>query len=180
MYLPAVRYRPGRQMPPRRLAPPSIAVLVLVAAAAAAPARAESVHAARVHRAIVALHAAESARRGVGVRSGFEVTPALRELFIRYRDLPRRDRREAAKVLARPTDGAADPDQGGYSVSEAPNSPYCPAGGHFCIHWVASGADAPDLTDADGNGIPDWVETVAGVAENVYSVENGQLGWKPP
>jgi hypothetical protein len=51
---------------------------------------------------------------------------------------------------------------------------------HFCVHWVASGRDAPDLTDGNGNGVPDWVENVAGVAENVYSVENVQLGWRTP
>jgi hypothetical protein len=27
---------------------------------------------------------------------------------------------------------------------------------------------------------PDWVKTVSSVAETTYSVENGQLGWKPP
>ncbi len=88
------------------------------------------------------------------------------------------DRRAAASLLARPTDGAADPQQDGYTAPEARNSPYCSA--HFCVHWVASGADAPNLSSADGSGVPSYVEQVDAVAENVYSVEVGALGWRPP
>jgi hypothetical protein len=65
-----------------------------------------------------------------------------------------------------------------YSVPEAPASPACDT--HFCVHWVAEGTDAPDLADANGNGVPDYVEQVLNVAEHVYSVENGRLGWRPP
>src|SRR5205823_2620737 len=66
----------------------------------------------------------------------------------------------------------------GSTVPEAGNSPLCSA--HYCVHWVASSADAPPLTDSNGNGVPDWVETVSQTAENVYSVENGALGWRTP
>ena len=54
---------------------------------------------------------------------------------------------------------------------------YDSAGGHFRIHYAKSGSDAPPLTDANTNGIPDWVETVAQTFEDVansYTV----LGWK--
>jgi Family of unknown function (DUF6055) len=83
--------------------------------------------------------------------------------------------------LARPTD-RPDPARHSYSVPEAPRSPAC--AGHFCVHWVAEGIDAPDLSDengtADGDGIPDYVERVLQVGAHVYAVENGRLGWREP
>ncbi|MGC1852923.1 MAG: MXAN_6640 family putative metalloprotease [Solirubrobacterales bacterium] len=83
--------------------------------------------------------------------------------------------------LARPTD-RPDPARHSYSVPEAPRSPACT--GHFCVHWVAEGIDAPDLSDengsADGDGVPDYVERVLQVGAHVYAVENGRLGWREP
>jgi Family of unknown function (DUF6055) len=82
---------------------------------------------------------------------------------------------------ARPTDDP-DPNRNAYTVPEAPRSPACTR--HFCIHWVAEGVDAPALIDAnevdDTDGIPDFVERVQSVAERVYAVENGRLGWREP
>jgi hypothetical protein len=78
---------------------------------------------------------------------------------------------------ARPTEHP-DPNQHSYTVPEAPQSPACTA--HFCVHWVAEGIDAPSLVDANGNGIPDFVEQVQRVGEHVYAIENGKLGWRPP
>lgn len=78
---------------------------------------------------------------------------------------------------ARPTDHP-DPNRNAYTVPEAPDSPACTA--HFCVHWVAEGLDAPKLTDVDGNGIPDFVQRVEGVAEHVYAIENDKLGWRKP
>jgi hypothetical protein len=83
--------------------------------------------------------------------------------------------------LARPTD-RPDPARHSYSVPEAPRSPAC--AGQFCVHWVAEGIDAPDLEDANGNadgdGVPDYVERVLRVAAHVYAIENGKLGWREP
>jgi hypothetical protein len=87
---------------------------------------------------------------------------------------------------SRPTDhrptNRHDPNRNAYSVPQAPQSPFCAK--NFCVHWVAVGLDAPDLTDAngvsDGDGVPDYVEHVMAVAEHVYSVENGKLGWRDP
>lgn len=78
---------------------------------------------------------------------------------------------------ARPTDHP-DPNRNAYTVPEAPRSPACTR--HFCVHWVAEGIDAPKLADSDGDGIPDYVLRVQEVAEHVYEVENGKLGWRPP
>jgi hypothetical protein len=82
---------------------------------------------------------------------------------------------------ARPTDQPAR-NVNAYSVPEAPSSPACTV--HFCVHWVAKGIDAPEPTDvngvADGDGVPDFIEHVQGVAEHVHSIENGKLGWREP
>ncbi len=85
--------------------------------------------------------------------------------------------------LARPTErarpaGHTDPNRNAYTVPQAPRSPACTQ--HFCVHWVAVGLDAPNLTDGNGDGVPDFVERVEAVAEHVYSVENGKLGWRHP
>lgn len=78
---------------------------------------------------------------------------------------------------ARPTD-RPDPNRNAYTVPEAPKSPSCTR--HFCIHWVAVGIDAPSLVDANEDGVPDYVDRVEEVAEYVYSIENGKLGWRDP
>lgn len=77
----------------------------------------------------------------------------------------------------RPTD-SRDPNRNAYSVPEAPASPACSR--HFCVHWVSQGLDAPHPVDRDGDGVPDYVETVLRVAERVHKVENGKLGWREP
>ena len=46
---------------------------------------------------------------------------------------------------------------------------YTSAAGHFKVHYAASGTDAPPPSDANSNGVPDWVETVAATFENVYT-----------
>ncbi len=78
---------------------------------------------------------------------------------------------------ARPTDHP-DPNRNAYTVPRRRSSPACTR--HFCVHWVAVGIDAPSLTDSNGDGVPDYVERVQAVAEHVYSVENGKLGWREP
>ena len=72
-----------------------------------------------------------------------------------------------AKHLAKPT----------LSGQEA--APFISAQGHFAIHYTTSGPDAPPPDDANGNHVPDWVETVASVFEFVYSRETGSLGYSP-
>lgn len=77
----------------------------------------------------------------------------------------------------RPTDDP-DPNRNAYTVPEAPRSPAC--GPNFCVHWVDQGIDAPNLSDSDGDGIPDFVEKVLAVAEHVHAIENDKLGWREP
>jgi hypothetical protein len=60
--------------------------------------------------------------------------------------------------------------------------------GHYSIHYAtltkvdASGRivdDRPPPTDNNGNGIPDWVETVADTLEHVFSTEVTGMGYRP-
>jgi hypothetical protein len=79
--------------------------------------------------------------------------------------------------LARPTD-LRHPVRHSYDVPEARHSPACTD--RFCVHWVAEGIDAPDLADADADGVPDYAERVLAVAAHVHAVENGKLRWRGP
>jgi len=102
-------------------------------------------------------------------------TLVLRDLVARYRQLDPSDQAEALRILARPDDGRSDPQGDGYSV---PSRYDCTA--DFCVHWVDTTADAPSPTDANGNGIPDYVETVEQVTQTVWDTEVGKLGYRPP
>ncbi|MGH2730062.1 MAG: MXAN_6640 family putative metalloprotease, partial [Actinomycetota bacterium] len=41
-------------------------------------------------------------------------------------------------------------------------------------------ANSPPTTDANGDTIPDWVETTRDTFEHVWSIEVGQYGYRPP
>lgn len=51
---------------------------------------------------------------------------------------------------------------------------------NFLIHYTLSGASAVDPTDADGSGVPDYVERVAETVEHVWQVQITEMGWPPP
>jgi len=104
-----------------------------------------------------------------------QATTTLLSLSRSLASLSPSQRRRARALLARPTDNP-DPDGSAYTTPERP--PVCST--HFCVHYVGTGDDAPDPADANANAIPDYVEGVAAVAENVYTVENGNLGWRAP
>jgi hypothetical protein len=154
-----------------RLRKTVLAVLVAILATAAATATADAATTGQL-----LTHAKRALRGTPGAPN--DVTPLLKELSTRLPHLHGTERRQAERLLARPTDGSADPQGNGYALPEASGSPSCSA--HFCVHWVASGDDAPDLTDSNGDGVPDYVESALQVAEYSYTVENGQLGWRPP
>jgi hypothetical protein len=122
------------------------------------------------------LHKAEAALDGDGAK-GREVTLLLKQLAVKAPALAPGEQRRAARLLARPVPGEQAENEDPYNVPEH-NPPLCSA--HFCIHWVDSTADAPPAADLNGNGIRDYVETMSAVFEHVYSVENDQLGWRPP
>ena len=51
------------------------------------------------------------------------------------------------------------------------------ANGRYLIHYATTGTDAPPLADLNGNGVPDWVETVAQTFEDVAGVYVTR-GWR--
>ncbi|MDQ2630374.1 MAG: hypothetical protein M3Y75_05295, partial [Actinomycetota bacterium] len=103
-------------------------------------------------------------------RSHIERNRPVNEPFIAPQPRP-------TEIRPRPTD-VDDPNRNAYNVPEAPKSPACSR--HFCVHWVEVGLDAPDLSDRNGDGVPDFVERVLRVAERVHNVENEKLGWREP
>ena len=125
-----------------------------------------------IHRATEAVQAPRHRQPGTQPK---EVTTALLALSRSLPSLDPAQRARAEALLARPTD-SPDPDGSAYTVPE--RTPFCVP--HFCVHYVGSTADAPNPADANGNGIPDYVEQVALVAEASYAIENSNLGWKAP
>src|SRR3954452_5595243 len=123
------------------------------------------------------LHKARTALLdGQGVRKGADITPLLKELAVKLPSLTGAERKRAVDLLQRPSQGQGGFNELEYEVAEQP--PLCSA--HFCVHWVKSTEDAPPLADSNHDGTPDYVETMGGVFEHVYDVENVELGWKPP
>jgi hypothetical protein len=123
------------------------------------------------------LHKARTALLdGQGVRKGADITPLLKELALKLPTLSGAEHKRAVDLLERPSQGEGGFNELEYEVAEQP--PLCSA--HFCVHWVKTTDDAPPLADSNHNGTPDYVETMGGVFEHVYDVENVELGWKPP
>ncbi|MCC6217499.1 MAG: hypothetical protein IT376_21760 [Polyangiaceae bacterium] len=87
---------------------------------------------------------------------------------------------ELRDLLARPTD-ASDP----FAWSVTPEPAYCTE--HFCLHWVASGPDAPPLFDPDGDGVPKFIidagdqfetawRALTAIGYSYHGVDDGGLG----
>lgn len=57
---------------------------------------------------------------------------------------------------------------------------YVSPSGHYRIHYDLSGGDAVDPSDADADGLPDYVELVAATFDSVWSLEIDRLGYAPP
>lgn len=152
-------------------------VLLALALPAALPAAASAAKPETPAQARKALSEAQQTLDGNGVRTGREATPALTRLAAGKNLLSSSDRRVANSLLARPTNQSADPQQNGYTTFE--QAPYCTP--NFCVHYVATTADAPPQTPAV-DGIPVYVKNMADQFEYVHSIENGvdQMGWQPP
>ena len=148
-------------------------------AAADAPVRAASSDARAEAR--ETLREAQALLDGRGVETGKELTPVLKDLALQLKALPEGERREARGLLARPTVGQAQVGEEAYA-SNTTEHRHCSA--HFCIHWVTSpnpdDPDVPPLASNDGDSIPDFVQTMSQVFENVFAVENIGMGWREP
>jgi hypothetical protein len=115
-----------------------------------------------------ALEAAEDAIAGKG---DLDPTLALTNLYVAQPD----------RILARP-DGTG-PRFAGEPRYPAPGDVLC--GEHICVHYATTKAllgpdHRPPATDADEDGVPDWVETTSAVMEQVWKREIDQLGYRSP
>jgi hypothetical protein len=86
---------------------------------------------------------------------GVDPTLALRDLALALPSLAPADQVEARSVLARPNTGRRKCD------------------GHFCVHWDATGADAP-------SGGKTWVNQNLATLNKVWRLEVGKLGYRRP
>ena len=141
----------------------------------------DSARAARATQALTearTLFAAKAQPRRALLRHGRDATLVLNRLGRLRGALTGADRARADHLLARPTDGAADPDDHGYQ----PGATLAPAacGPHICVHYVTDTADAPDLTDGpDANTTPDYVDKTLALVESVRATYVG-AGYKAP
>ncbi len=52
--------------------------------------------------------------------------------------------------------------------------------GHFVVHYDTSGYNAVPLSDRDGNGIPDYIDSAAVILDSVWQQEIDVLGFQAP
>src|SRR6476659_5509618 len=108
---------------------------------------------------------AEAAAALNGDAPNGDATNALSALAQALPALHGAERRRGEALLARPTEGTADPLGNGYTVAPV----HAVYSNDYCYFWVDSGPDAAPQSDVNANGIPDFVEATAAIAENSYS-----------
>jgi hypothetical protein len=122
---------------------------------------------ARAERLFAATPAAAARRADTADVRGRDATLVLRDLVAARSDLSPEDDARAAELLARPT-VSADRDTGEYDRAE--ETPEC--GAVACVHWVATGSDAPKDLDGDGER-RDTVQQVLEITEQVHARYTG-------
>ncbi len=122
-------------------------------------------------RAAFAKKGEDHARAGVGV-GGRELTTDLLQLRLGLDELSPEDQQVARAYLARPTDGT-EYYGANYSRKAHPTHDCRPAlatpDSNVCVHWARKTADAPRMNDADGDGIPNFVEKTRDTMNLVWS-----------
>jgi hypothetical protein len=137
-------------------------------------------------RALFSLGDVRSRYGSVRAPAPAEATPILQELSLRMSKLRGRDRRQAAVILARPTDGNADPDGNGYRPQATVRHSCFPresASGQkrrLCVHWAVTTIDAPPDRDDDDNGRSDQVDRSIQTLRRVWATEIGEFGYRAP
>ncbi|MFP5224207.1 MAG: MXAN_6640 family putative metalloprotease [Actinomycetota bacterium] len=112
----------------------------------------------------------------LGKPASSSLTLDLRDVVSNYRHLSPSMRLRTDRLLARPTDGASDPDGAGFTVA---SQNIC--GEKICLHWVPTTDDAPPPEDQTGTiGVPDHVELTLQVLEEVWSRQVDEMGFRAP
>ena len=145
--------------------------------AVAAPARAQSDRFDR-QSAEKALDRVESLLGQKEIRDKHKLTLALVEMARQRSELAPSDRKRAAAILARPTNGTGP---GQWTAPPGDRRMSCTA--RVCVHWVVgSTVDAPPSEDIEGggNGRPDFVDLVVNSFEQSLTREVDELGWLSP
>lgn len=111
-----------------------------------------------------------------------EATLVLRDLALRLDDLGPADRLRAERLLLRPNVARPnDPGSDGRAFYDRSALPTLETScGKVCVSWVEKGRDAPALADGDGNGRPDYIDTVVETMNVVWSTEITAMGYRPP
>ena len=91
-------------------------------------------------------------------------TPTMSAAAEALHNLEGEDRQRLAKALARPLR----------------DFEYVTPSGHFKVHYSLQGRGAVDDADLDGNDVPDYVDTAAGILDSVWTVEVEQMGYPSP
>ena len=113
---------------------------------------------------------------------------ALRDLALALPALDGAAERRARAILSRPPDGDS-PYGGNWPANAVEQFVETP---DFIVHYVEvpgcdayapspdANCDEPDLTDADTNDIPDYVDATVDAVDESIAVQNGELGWPLP
>lgn len=109
-----------------------------------------------------------------------DATMVLRDLAAQRWALDASDRRLAARLLARPTDGPRFEGPAGYNAAaRASKKRFCNT--RFCVHWVTKSDERPSLKDREPrNGRPDYVDKTIANMNTTWATEIGRLGYKKP
>jgi len=105
-------------------------------------------------RALLDLGAVRRRYPGAARPDPHDVTGILRDLRAAVPLLRAGERREAERILARPSDGSGDAELHGWQDGAVVRT-LC---SEVCLHWVETGPAAPPPADKDASGAPDWVE----------------------
>ena len=106
-------------------------------------------------------------------------TPTIIEILTAWETLTLQERTALEWVLFRPTDPAGGID------GEQHLLPSLYETAQFVVHYTTGSdggdaADAPDLTDDNTNGVPDYIETYASYFETSYNTEVTGKGFNAP
>ncbi len=84
--------------------------------------------------------------------------------------------------LLRPTQAGEDSLTGGYghSYTTDDTASWATPSGHFRVWYVRSTEDAPDMTDDDQDGVPDWINLVGEILDDVWAYEIDGLRYREP